>query len=378
MSSLHPQPPVAPRVRALAPDLARGAMLAVIALAHSQVLAHPFLGPALAPGSALDTAVQVLLTLFVDSRGYPMFAALFGYGMVQILRSREPLLGPDGARRLLRRRGGWLVAFGVAHVLLLFPGDILASYGVLGLLFVGALRWPAARLFAVACGLAVVGALVYGSVLALPAPAGSAGEYGPLASAALRVATFPLIMPMNAVMAAAPVLVGIWAGRRGLLDEPGRHRRLLARVAAAGIAIAAAGAVPQAFVTTGLWHPDTAALVGAGALHTATGYVGGLGYAALVGLVAAARSGRAAGPVTTALAATGQRSMTCYLAQSVAWLVLFEPYLADLGGTVGVTGAAAVGLVVWLVTVVAADLMRRAGRPGPAETMLRRLAYRTR
>jgi len=106
VSSLHPQPPVAPRVRALAPDLARGAMLAVIALAHSQVLTHPFLGPALAPGSALDTAVQVLLTLFVDSRGYPMFAALFGYGMVQILRSREPLLGPDGARRLLRRRGG--------------------------------------------------------------------------------------------------------------------------------------------------------------------------------------------------------------------------------------------------------------------------------
>jgi uncharacterized protein len=381
VSSTRFEPPVAPRVRALAPDLARGTMLAVIALAHSQVLARPFLGPIPAPGPAGDTAAQALLTLFVDSRGYPMFAALFGYGMVQILRSREPVLGWDGTRRLLRRRGGWLVAFGFVHVLLLFPGDILASYGVLALLFVGALRWPDARLFAVAGGLAVLGALVYGTVLALPMPAGDEIQVSdPRVSAAYRLASFPLAMPMNAVMAAAPVLVGIWAGRRGLLDEPERHHRLLGRVAAAGITIAAVGAVPYAFATTGLWHfhPGTGVLVASGTLHTAVGYAGGLGYAALVGLVAARISRRAAapGPVTRALAACGQRSMTCYLAQSVAWLVLLEPYLADLGGALGVAAAAAVGLGVWLVTVVAADLLRRANRPGPAEALLRRLVYR--
>jgi uncharacterized membrane protein YeiB len=365
-------------VRALAPDLARGTMLAVIALAHSQVLARPFVGAVPEPGPALDTAVQTLLTLFVDSRGYPMFAALFGYGMVQILRSREPALGWEGARQVLRRRGGWLIAFGFVHVLLLFPGDILASYGGLALLFVGALRWPGARLFAVAGGLATLGALGYGTVLALPAPGGLAEEVDPLVSALYRIASFPLAMPMNAVMAAAPFLVGIWAERLRLLEEPGRHRRLLVGVAGAGITIAAVGAVPYAFVTTGLWHPATGVLVALGTAHTITGYAGGVGYAAVVGLVAARLSRRVApGPVTNALAACGQRSMTCYLAQSVAWMVLLEPYLADLGGAIGVAAAAAVGLGVWLVTVVVADLMRRAGRPGPAEALLRRLAYRT-
>jgi uncharacterized protein len=378
VSFARSESPVVPRVRSLAPDLARGTMLAVIALAHSQVLARPFIGPIPAPGPALDTAVQTLLTLFVDSRGYPMFAALFGYGMVQILRSREPALGWEGARRLLRRRGGWLIAFGFVHVLLLFPGDILASYGVLALLFVGALRWPGARLFAVAGWLAVLGALTYGTVLALPAPGGLTEAVDPLISAVYRVASFPLAMPMNAVMAAAPLLVGIWAGRHRLLEEPERHRRLLARVAGAGITIAAVGALPYAFVTTGLWHPDTGVLVALGTLHTIVGYAGGLGYAALVGLVAARLSRRAApGPVTNALAACGRRSMTCYLAQSVAWLLLLEPYLAGLGGAMGVAGAAVVGLGIWLVTVVIADLLRRAGRPGPAETLLRRLAYRT-
>jgi uncharacterized protein len=377
VSSTRSDPPVVPRVRALAPDLARGTMLAVIALAHSQVLARPFLGAVPEPGPALDTAVQTLLTLFVDSRGYPMFAALFGYGMVQILRSREPALGWEGARRLLRRRGGWLVAFGFVHVLLLFPGDILASYGVLALLFVGALRWPDARLFAVAGGFAVLGALGYGTVLALPAPGGPAEVVDPLVSAAYRVASFPLATPVNAVMAAAPVLVGVWAGRRRLLEDPERHRRLLGRIAATGITIAAVGAVPHVFVTTGLWHPGPGVLVAVGTLHTAAGYAGGLGYAALVGLVAARLSRRAApGPVTSALAACGQRSMTCYLAQSVAWLLLLEPYLLDLGGRIGVAAAAAVGLGVWLATVVGADLLRRAGHPGPAEALLRRLAYR--
>ncbi|WP_212612600.1 DUF418 domain-containing protein [Pseudonocardia hierapolitana] len=377
MSSLRSEPPVAPRVRALAPDLARGTMLAVIALAHSQVLARPFIGPVPGPGPALDTAVQTLLTLFVDSRGYPMFAALFGYGMVQILRSRETALGWAGARRLLRRRGAWLIAFGFAHVLLLYPGDILASYGILALLLVSALRWPNARLFAVAGCAAALGALAYGSLLALPAGGELSHEVGPLGSAAFRAAVFPLIVPLNAVMAAAPVLVGMWAGHRRLLDEPERHRRLLTRVAIAGITIAAVGGIPYAFVTTGLWHPETAVLVTVATLHTAAGYAGGLGYAALVGLVAARLARRAAhGPVTAALAACGRRSMTCYLAQSVAWFLLLEPYTADLSGAVGVAAAAAVGLGVWLATVVAADLLRRAGRPGPADALLRRLVYR--
>jgi uncharacterized membrane protein YeiB len=353
-------------------------MLAVIALAHSQVLARPFLGPTPGPGSgsgsAIDTVAQTLLTLFVDSRGYPMFAALFGYGMVQILRSREPRLGRDGTRRVLRRRGWWLVVFGVAHVALLFPGDILTSYGLLALLFAGALHRPDRRLLGGAAALAAFGSLAYGSVLALPAPGDAGPAADPLTSLAFRLMSLPLTTPLNAVMAAAPVLVGIWAGRRGLLDEPERHRALLKRVAATGIAGAALGAIPHALVTTGAWHPDPGVLVAAGTLHTAAGYAGGLGYAALIGLVAARLARRdAQGPVTRALAACGRRSMTCYLAQSVAWFVLFEPYLAGLAGAMGVAAAAVVGLGVWLLTVVAAGLMGHAGLPGPAEALLRRL-----
>ena len=80
----------------------------------------------------------------------------------------------------------------------------------------------------------------------------------------------------------------------------------------------------------------------------------------------------------TALGACGQRSMSCYLAQSVAWLLLFEPYLANLGDELGVAAAAGVGLGVWVLTVMAAGLLHRADRPGPAEALLRRLTYGSR
>jgi uncharacterized membrane protein YeiB len=77
-----------------------------------------------------------------------------------------------------------------------------------------------------------------------------------------------------------------------------------------------------------------------------------------------------------AIAATGQRSMTCYLAQSVVWTVVFTPFLLDLSGTLTVASTALLATVTWLATVALADVLRRSGRRGPLETLLRRVTYR--
>ena len=77
-----------------------------------------------------------------------------------------------------------------------------------------------------------------------------------------------------------------------------------------------------------------------------------------------------------AVAATGQRSMTCYLMQSVVWFVAFTPFLLDLSDTLAVATTALLAAGTWLVTVVIADRMRRAGHRGPFETLVRRVTYR--
>ncbi|MCQ6405544.1 hypothetical protein NPM08_33530, partial [Bacillus cereus] len=68
-------------------------------------------------------------------RIYPMFAFLFGYGMVQFSRSRIARGIPEQVvDRMLRRRHAWLIVFGGIHAALLFAGDILGAYGLAGLI----------------------------------------------------------------------------------------------------------------------------------------------------------------------------------------------------------------------------------------------------
>ncbi|GMA30014.1 DUF418 domain-containing protein [Litorihabitans aurantiacus] len=122
--------------------------------------------------------------------------------------------------------------------------------------------------------------------------------------------------------------------------------------------------------------PETADL-GFVMLQTVTGMCAGLGYVALFGLltVRIQRRGRAPGRVVWALQAVGKRSLSCYLAQSVLVAPLLSAWGLGLGAHLGSAGAAAIAVAVWLVILVGACALERAGRRGPAEVLLRRLSY---
>ncbi|GAA3553115.1 hypothetical protein [Kribbella ginsengisoli] len=122
--------PTAVSARALGPDLARGLLLLFIALANTHGFLHPpgvsdIRGTPIA--SALPDRIAAFLeTTLVDGRSYTMFAALFGYGMVQIMR-RQEASGADwpGTRKLLRRRGRWMVVLGVRRHGMRGPFEVL-------------------------------------------------------------------------------------------------------------------------------------------------------------------------------------------------------------------------------------------------------------
>ncbi|KAA1025255.1 DUF418 domain-containing protein [Pseudonocardia sp. EV170527-09] len=362
--------------RLLAPDLARGVMLLLIALAHSRMLhAGGNLLARPAGGGPVDIAVQWLLTSVVDGRAAPLFGLLFGYGLVQMTRRQTgPGGDPANARRLIRRRGAWLIVFGIAHVVLLYSGDIIGSYGVFALLFAGVVTWSGGRLWTVfavtlAFGIAAATAL---QLVTADAPL----AVGPtlLDSMVLRTSALA-VLPLAGLSVAPAVLIGVWAGRMRLLEQPARFRRLLTRVVLVGFPIAVLGAQPVALQAVGVWTPGSAT---AGALaeatFAATRVAGGLAYMAAIALVAD-RLGQRRGPVTNALVACGRRSMTFYIAQSPVWFVATEPALLDLGGRLGAATAAAVAVATWVATVVIAAALDRAGRRGPAEALLRRLTY---
>ncbi|MEQ7129012.1 DUF418 domain-containing protein [Actinopolymorpha sp. B11F2] len=378
--------PVTRQERALAPDLARGLMLAFIALANAPLFLYDRpRGPRLhvIDTTVVDRIASFVVVTFVDGRAYPMFAALFGYGMVQLYRrQRASGTSEPAVRRLLVRRNLWLLAFGLVHAAVLFPGDILGGYGLAGLFLLallplsdrGLLTWAA---------LFTVPVVVFGSTYGLAtgdggALVGALSTSDPWAAGSLRLADWLAATPFTALVVLLPMVLGLWAGRRRILDEPGRHRDLLRRTAVAGLALSLAGGLPLDLVVVGVLPSSSLTVhLAYGALHTLTGVAGGLGYAALVGLlVIRLRSRGAMGPVTAAVAACGERSLSCYLAQSVVFVLLFTPYAGGLGAQLGSTATAEVALLTWLVTVAAAGVLGRVGRRGPAEVLLRSLTYR--
>lgn len=379
--------PMAPTTRALGPDLARGLMLLAIALANS----HYFLeGSSYLAGypldqGPLDRGVAWATSTFVDGRAFPMFGLVFGYGVAQIVR-RQGEASPKSVRRLLWRRALALVAVGFLHAVLLYVGDILAAYGVLLLLGAWTVRWRDRWLLGVAAFFWVLTALPGEGTLGdstgppdattmLPTDLGTM-----LVDRAFASGFIALLGPLGF---ACPFLLGLWAGRRRLLEPPApelrarRARRLLV-VGTVGVACAAAGAQPLALLLLGTRSvPDASTLSVLAAVHDASGVLGGIGYAALIALLALRLedSGRPGGRAVLALQATGQRSMTCYLAQSVMWTVAFTPVLLGLSDDLTIATNAVLAVVTWLLTVALADWLRRTGRRGPFEVLVRRVTY---
>jgi uncharacterized protein len=365
--------------RALGPDLARGFMLLFIALANSHyfVRGSSVLGGYPQDGSGVDSAVTWLISTFVDGRAFPMFGLLLGYGVAQIVR-RQEALGPRAVRRLLWRRSLVLVVVGFLHALLLYAGDILAAYGVLLLVGAWFVRWKDRWL--------LLTALLFFVLVSLPSGASSTISSDPPDVSMLppdvgtmvveRVQASLFVAFLGPLGFVCPFVVGLWAGRRRILEQPERHRRLLLVIASVGIGAAVLGAQPISLMLAGaVTPPDRPTLELLGPLHDATGILGGFGYAALLSLIAVRLQARPR-PVVDAIAAVGQRSMTCYLAQSVVWAVVFTPFLLDLSDTLIVTTTALLATTTWLTTVVLADWMRRAGRRGPFEVLVRRVTYR--
>ncbi|MDO5499367.1 MAG: hypothetical protein Q4F67_06760, partial [Propionibacteriaceae bacterium] len=91
-------------------------------------------------GTQLDRNIRAVMAIAVDGRILPMFAFLFGYGMVQFARARAARgIHRTHIRRMLRRRHWAMVLLGFVHALLLFSGDILGAYVIVGLILVVAL-----------------------------------------------------------------------------------------------------------------------------------------------------------------------------------------------------------------------------------------------
>lgn len=398
--TLETEPPrgaITQSERALAPDLARGASMLVIALANSAVIFFATVPGVNREPHGADALYNLFLFTFVHARGLPLFAIMFGYALVQQSRRQiESGATTAQARSVLLRRNGWLFVFGAVHGLLLFDGDILGAYGIIGVAFALLVLNRGDRFIRVAglgylcftlAYLVALAALTASSWVAddganAPVPVAEYAVFSSdsyLASVVMRLANWP-VQTATFLSLFLFIFVGAWAARQQLLEHPESHLAKLRIGAIGGLSISIAGGLPMGLHAAGYISVSAETAFWVRMLYETSGFFGGIGYGCLFGLAATRLKRRPKRSIAvTAIAALGQRTLSGYLAQSMVWIVLASPFLLDLTDMITTNSytVAAIGFAVWLATVVAAYVMHRYSYRGPAELLLRRLTYRT-
>lgn len=84
------------------------------------------------PSAAIDRVTNWLMIFFVDGKFYTIFSILFGIGFSIILNNAREK-GINGNRLFFRRMTG-LAVIGLLHLMLLWSGDILLLYALMGML----------------------------------------------------------------------------------------------------------------------------------------------------------------------------------------------------------------------------------------------------
>ena len=400
-------------VRYPSPDVARGFMLLLISLAN--ITFWTGVARVSAPNDAADTAWLWVRTLLIDARSYPLFAMLFGFGLATMVNrriasgtenylqslpgveaGREPTAQEEvwareqatvDARRLVRRRGLWMVLFGAAHAVL-FSGDVIAAYGLVAVIFAGWLARKHWKRAAVLCAVVVVACVVItfviesfmtsqGAASATDMRAGGGESATTLLSYvshgvtswAVNLSTTPISLVVPAMF------LGARLADTDLIAHPERHRRLLTGVGLGGLGIGAVGGIGVAQWATGgslnLWAVP---------LHQVAGLAGACGWLALLALYAGGPrpDGRLTG-LRRLASNVGRRSMTAYLSQTFLFATIFLalPALTGMELHLGEAWAAGIAVAVWLVTVGLCAVLERGGHAGPFETLLRTAVARS-
>jgi len=400
-------------VRYPSPDVARGFMLLLISLAN--ITFWTGVARVSAPNDAADTAWLWVRTLLIDARSYPLFAMLFGFGLATMVNrriasgtenylqslpgveaGREPTEQEEAwareqatvdARRLVRRRGLWMILFGAVHAML-FSGDVIAAYGLVAVIFAGWLARKHWKRAAVLCAVILVASVVItcvivsfktsqGAASATDMHAG-AGESATtllsyvshgVTSWAVNLSTTPISLVVPAMF------LGARLADTDIIAHPERHRRLLTVVGLGGLGIGAVGGIGVAQWATGgslnLWAVP---------LHQVAGMVGACGWLALLALYAGGPrpDGRLTG-LRRLASNVGRRSMTAYLSQTFLFATIFLalPALTGMELHLGEAWAAGIAVAVWLVTVGLCAVLERGGHAGPFETLLRTAVARS-
>jgi len=388
--------PAAERIAAL--DVLRGVALFGIFIMNMPGFSHsPFTPPPPDLGP-LDAWVTWLRELLFAGKFNLMFGLLFGIGFHLQLGRLEAARPGGGATLVYARRLAVLLAIGLVHAVLLWSGDVLVVYVVLGFGLLAIRRWPDSAVTALICLCLVfpaaadalrpmllsfttetVAAFEYEDFEVSNAAAFGHGSFFDAMRETARVFAWGYTSPLGLfsyavfyVQMATGILLGFLVGRRHWVERLPALREPIrrAQLAAFGLALVA-GALALAFAFVGA-EPD-----GAGffvSLARTVGRAALMAFYALTLLRLLERPTAARWLRPFALA--GRMPLSNYLLQTLLGSFVFYGWGLGLWGRASpwVEVVLAVGLFFAVQLPLSAWWLARF-RYGPVEYVWRRLTY---
>lgn len=383
-------------------DVLRGLAVCGILVGNVQWFSgYGMMPPSVASAALYDQVTHFLVHFFVEGKFYSIFSFLFGFGFaMQMARAGER---GDAGASLFKRRLFWLLVIGLLHAWLLWAGDILSIYAVMGFVLLlfkkksneSLLKWS----FWLLVVPIITYALLYIAFVAF-APPDAAAQIGTMqldgwnsnvqaitGGSYLDIVTgynrqyvigryMGLIFNMRLPKILAMFLLGLYAYRIGVFHDPSEHKPLIRRVLVWGLLLGLVGNLAMAFLSggEGSFPPSLAGIAGV------TGYAFGvpalaLGIAALVLTLWQAQPWQR---VLAVFAPVGRMALTNYLIQTVICVLVFYGYGLGLFGQFGALKATLFALVVFVMQILLSATWLKFFRYGPMEWIWRQLTYRRR
>jgi uncharacterized protein len=384
-------------------DVLRGLAVGGILIGNMQWFSgYGMMPPAIAAqGGLADQLTHFLVHFFVEGKFYSIFSFLFGFGFaLQIARAGER---GDTKATLFKRRLCWLLIIGLVHAYLLWAGDILSIYALMGFVLILFRRKTDGALLRWAFALMLIPILTYillyilfaafvspeavASINAGQAAMWNEGVKKVQQSGYLQtISDFNLqyivgryaglILEMRLPKILAMFLLGFYAYRRGFFQNLSGHQPFIRRVLIYGLILGLVGNL--AF----------AALAGKEAVipPTPAGMAGVISYAfgvpalalGFIALIAALWQKAAWRKALALLAPVGRMALTNYLMQTVICVFIFYGYGFGQFGKVGALAATLIALAIFLFQILTSALWLKYFSYGPMEWIWRQLTYRQR
>lgn len=326
------------------------------------------------------------IDVFIEASFYPLFAMLFGYGLnMQYEKSlrNDTQFGPFMARRM-----GILLIFGVLHAVLIWSGDILFTYALMGFIMIAVIRIPKKWLLALSLVIYFVPTLLLYGILALTRSATSSnmldgfedvqqieraisayanGTFGDIFAFRLNeFFTFEILGSITAVFIILPLIMFGAALSKFKVIE--RMYALKWKLLLAMLVFIPIGVILKNIPSWDGPKFENILLV--------QSIIGGpiltLGYAALFLLLFQIPFLKV---MTKPFANVGRMAFTTYIMQSIIATMIFYSYGVGLYGKVDIVTGTWLAIGIFAIQLIVAQVWLMKFRMGPLEAVWRKWSY---